>query len=216
MNTFIEVLDKSASQITFGWKPEAVTGITGYNVYVGQVDIPGSMVLVASNVAPQPSNAPETYKKVVSIVTATAVQTALSLPATSNFSNLLLYFTITYLTPTESPIANSIIVEVPPVGILGKTRKEDPTANRHIFGFSDELQRWIKLAATGSGALIVGSNSYYNANMVTAYTRDASGNILTEKAYFADRTTAGSPAKLTTYSYSGGYVSKITVSDSTV
>jgi hypothetical protein len=218
MNTFIEVLDKSAGQITFGWKPEAITGVSGYNVYVGQVSIPGSMVLLVSNVAPQPSSASGTYKKVVCSVSAAGVQTALGLPTTSDFSNLLLYFAITYLDMSlaESPLADSTIVEVPPVGIMGKTMKEDPTTNRHIYGFSDELQRWIKAAATGSGALIVSSSSYYSANMVTEYTRDASGNVLIEKAYFADRTVSGSPAKLTTYEYSGGYVSKVTVSDSTV
>jgi hypothetical protein len=217
MNTFVEVLDKSASKILLGWKPEAAIGISGYNVYVGQVSLPGSLVVVA-NVAPRPSNEPGTYKKVACTVTAEDVQTVLGLPATSDFSNTILYFAITYIDMAlaESLIENSTVVEVPPVGIMGKTMKEDPTQNRHIYGFSDELQRWIKIAASSTGGLITGSSSYYAPNMITEYTRDSSGNVLIEKAYFSDRTTAGSPAKLTTYEYSGDYVSKITVADSTV
>lgn len=217
MNTFIEVLYKAADKITFGWNPEAATGILGYNVYVGQVAIPASMVVVAANVAPQPSNSPQSYKKVTCDVTATNVQTALGLPVTLDFSNLLLYFTITYITGAgESLIADSTIVEVPPVGVNGRTMREDPSINRHLYGFSDEMQRWIKLAGTGRGALIVDSNPFYKTNMITEYTRDSSGNVLTEKAYFADRTMLGSPAKLITYDYSAGFVSKVTVSDTTV
>jgi hypothetical protein len=218
MNTFVEVLDKSASKITLGWKPEASVGVLGYNVYVGQVSVPGSLVKVVSNVAPQASNEPGTYKKVVCYVTAVQVQTVLGLPVTSDFSNTILYFAITYIdtASAESSIADSTVVEVPPVGILGKTMKEDPTQNRHIYGFSDELQRWIKIAASSSGGLITASSNFYAPNMTTEYTRDSSGNVLTERVYFSDRTTTGSPAKLIVYEYSGDFVSKSTVTDSTV
>ena len=218
MKTFIEVLDKAADKIKFGWKPEDPYGISGYNVYVGQVAVPASMIQIVGNVAPQPSNEPGSYKKVVTFVSAADVQTALSLPATSDFSNLVLYFAITYIdmSLSESSLSDSTIVEVPPVGIMGKTMREDPTQNRHIYGFSDELQRWIKVAGTGSGAIITDVNDMYKANITTEYTRDSTGNVLTEKAYFSDRTTSGSPAKLITYDYLGGYVSKVTITDSTV
>jgi hypothetical protein len=130
----------------------------------------------------------------------------------------LLYFTLTYIDAAvvESLIASSTIVEVPPVGIMGRTMKEDPTTNRHIYGFSEELQKWIKAAASGKGALITDGCNLYKTNTITEYSRDASGNVLTEKVYFYDRTTAGSPAKLITYDYTGNYVSKVTVIDSTV
>jgi len=217
MNTFIEVLYKAADKITFGWTPEAPTGILGYNVYVGQVSIPGSLTLITANVAPQVSNDSISYRKVTCNITATQVQTVLGLPVTSDFSNLLLYFSITYIDGAgESAIALSTVVEVPPVGVNGKTMREDPSINRHLYGFSDELQRWIKAASSGSGALIVDSNAFYKSNMISEYTRDSSGNVLTEKAYFSDRTVSGSPAKLITYEYSAGFVSKVTVSDSTV
>jgi hypothetical protein len=217
MNTFIEVLYKAADKISFGWNPEATTGILGYNVYVGQVAISGSMTVIAANVAPQPSNSSQSYRKVTCDITATEVQTVLGLPATLDFSNLLLYFTITYITGAgESLIADSTIVEVPPVGVNGRTMREDPSINRHLYGFSDEMQRWIKVAGTGSGALIVDDNPFYKSNMVMEYTRDSSGNVLTEKAYFSDRTMVGSPAKLITYNYNAGFVSKVSISDTTV
>jgi hypothetical protein len=217
MNTFIEILYKAADKITFGWSPEALTGISGYNVYVGQVSIPGSLTKIVSNVAPQSSNSSQSYRKVTCDVTATMVQALLGLPSTSDFSNLLLYFAITYISGSgESSIASSTVVEVPPVGVNGKTMREDPSVNRHLYGFSDEMQRWVKAAGTGRGALIVDSCDFYKANMITEYTRDGTGNVLTEKVYFSDRTTSGSPAKLVTYSYSGGYINRVAVSDSTV
>lgn len=218
MNTFVEVLNKSATKLELAWKPESTSGISGYNVYVGQTAIAASLVKVISNVSPLPSNEPGSYKKVVSFVTANVVQTALGLSTDFNFSNLILYCAITYIDNygIESSIGDSTIVEIPPVGILGKTMKEDPTQNRHVYGFSDELQRWIKTSASSKGAVIVDASDYFKANMTSEYTRDASGNILTVKSYFSDRTTSGSPAKLTTYTYDGAYVSKVVVTDSTV
>jgi hypothetical protein len=216
MNSFIEPLNKTADKIQFGWKQEAPTGVSYYKLYVGQV--PGTLTLLASNIGPQGSNEPGSYKKVTYDVTIEAVRTLLSIPATFSFANLLLYFAITYVNSAgaESSISDSTVVEVPPVGIYGKTMKEDPTMNRHIYGFSDELQRWIKTAATASGGLIVDTSDFYKANMITEYTRDSSGNVLTAKSYFGDRTTTGSPAKLTTYDYTGGFVSKMIISDATV
>jgi len=216
MNSFIEPLNKTADKIQFGWKPESPTGVSSYKIYVGQV--PGSLTLLASNIAYQPSNEPGSFKKVTYDVTIDSVRTTLGIPTTFSFANLLLYFAITYVDSygTESALTDSVVVEVPPVGIYGKTMKEDPTQNRHIYGFSDELQRWIKTASTGRGALIVDTSDYFKANMITQYTRDTSGNVLTALSYFGDRTTAGSPAKLITYDYTSGYVSMVTVSDSTV
>jgi len=218
MNSFIEPLNKTADKIQFGWKSESPTGVTSYNIYAGQVPAAASLTKLVSGIAPQTSNEPGSYKKVTYDVTIDSVRTLLGIPTTFSFANLLLYFAITYVDSygTESAIADSVVVEVPPVGIYGKTMKEDPTQNRHIYGFSDELQRWIKGASTGRGALIVDTSDYFKANMITQYTRDSSGNVLTALSYFGDRTTAGSPAKLVTYDYTSGYVSMVTVSDSTV
>ena len=216
MQTFIEPLYKSDDKIQFGWNPEPVAGITYYKVYVGQG--PGTLTLLADRISTQTSDNPVYLRKVAFDAMIDDVRTVLSLPSTLNFGNLLLYFAITYVNSAgaESPITSSRVVEVPPVGILGKTQREDPTANRHIFGFSDEIQRWIKIATSGTGAIIVSSSDYYSPNMTTMYTRDSSGNVLTEKTYFSDRTSSGSPAKLLSYSYADGFVSKVTVSDSTV
>jgi hypothetical protein len=216
MITFIEALFKSDTSIKFGWNPEPGVTVSSYNVYVGL--IPGSLVLLTSNINPKISNDTPAYKKVTCDVSIEAVRALLSLPATATFDNLTLYWTITYVNSlgTESPLAESRIVEVPPVGIMGKTRKEDPTANRHIFGFSEDIQKWVKVASSSSGAIIVSSSGYYQDNITTAYTYDASGNVLTEKFYPSDMTVAGAPAKLVTYTYGPSGVTLKTVTDSTV
>jgi len=216
MNSFIEALNKTTTEIHFGWNREAVTGISGYNIYVGQV--PSPLTLLVSGVSPQVNNDTKSYRKVTYDVTIESVRAAISLPVTSTFSNTLLYFAITYTDAdgAESAIADSTVVEVPPVGIYGRTAKEDPTQNRHSFGFSDELQKWIKTAASGNGATIVDSSDYFKANMTTEYTYADGTNLSATLSYYSDRTSTGSPAKLTTYTYSGTNVSKIVITDSTV
>ena len=218
MKSFIEPLNKTATQIQFGWNPESPTGVASYNVYVGQMPNGLNPTPLVSGIGPRSSNEPGSYKKVTCDVSIDSVRNLLGIPTVFDFSTLVLYFAITYVDSynNESALSASTVVEVPPVGIYGKTMKEDPTQNRHIFGFSDEIQRWIKVAATGKGALIIDSSDFFKANMITEYTRDSSGHVLTEKSYFSDRTTAGSPAKLTTYSYSSGFVSKTVIVDSTV
>lgn len=218
MNSFIEALTKSATKIYFGWAPEATLDIASYNIYVGQVPVASTLTKLVIGIGPQANNDTIAYKKVAYEVSIESVRAALSLPLTSSFSNLLLYFAITYidLNGTESPIASSTVVEVPPVGIYGKTAKEDPTSNRHIFGFSDSLQKWVKAASSSNGATIVDTSDYYKANMTSVYTYDGSNNVATIRSYFSDRTTTGSPAKLTTYTYSGTKVTKMVITDSTV
>lgn len=215
MISFIEALYKSDAKIQFGWNAEPVT-VQSYKVYVGQA--PGTLVLLAANINPQTSNDPSNYHKVIYTAQIADVRTLLSLPASLDFSNLLLYWAITYVNNlgVESLLADSRVVEVPPVGILGKVQKEDPTANRHMYGFSDGLQRWIKTAATTSGAIIVSSDSFYQSNVTTEYTYDSSGRILTELSYPSDRTTSGSPAKLITNTYGSSGLIKKVVTDSTV
>jgi len=214
MQTFIEPLFKSPDKIQFGWTPESVSGVAGYNVYVGQVS--GSLSLLASNVSPVPSRDTPALKKVSYTATIEAVRTLLGLSSTQDFTTLILYWAITYIDSAgESSISLSRVVEVPPVGILVKTKKEDPTTNRNIYLFSEELQRWIKGAASGDGAVITDGCDYYKANITTEYTYSGS-LVSTIKSYLSDRTTAGSPAKLTTYTYDGTNVSKVVITDSTV
>lgn len=216
MQTFIEPLYKAPDRIRFGWNPEPISDLRNYKVYVGQVS--GSLSVLEAYVDPQRSNDPVYNRKVAYNAEIADVRTVLGLSSTQDFSNTILYFAITYQDSTgaESALSESRVVEVPPVGIMGKTRKEDPTANRHIFGFSDEEQRWVKVAASGSGALVTSTNDYWAANTVSEYTYDGGGNVLTEKIYLSDRTSSGSPAKLITYEYSGGNLSKKTITDSTV
>lgn len=218
MQSFIEPLYKSDSKIQFGWTPEPVSNVASYKIYVGLVGLPGSLSLLVSNINPQASQSPVSLGKVAYDVTASSVQAVLGLSSTSDFSNTVFYFAITYVDTagTESALADSRIVEVPPVGIMSKLRKEDPTANRHVFGFSDELQRWVKIMTSGKGGLITDPSDFYKANITTEYTYDGSGNVLTTKSYLSDMTMSGAPAKLTTYEYSGGNVSKIIIADSTV
>ena len=217
MVTFIEALFKSDTMIKFGWNPETGVSVLSYKIYVGQV--PGTLTLFASGINPRANNDTPAYKKVTYDATIAAVQSILGLPSTTSFDTLLLYWAITYVNSVgvESSLSNSRIVEVPPVGIMGKTRKEDPTANRNIFGFSDELQKWIKTAASSMGAIITSSSGYYQDNVTSAYTYDSSGRISTEKYYQTDMTLAGALAKLVTYTYnSDSSVSLKVVTDSTV
>jgi hypothetical protein len=216
MVTFIEPLSKAFDKIRFGWNPEPVSGVQGYNVYVGQT--PNNLSLLASNVSPIQSSDTPFIKKIPYCASIYNVTLLLGISTTYDFSTLRLYWAITYIdaTGTESSITLSKVVEVPPVGINPKTKREDPVTNRNMYIFSDELQKWIKGAGSESGAFIVDTCDYFKANVTSVYTRDTSGNVLTLKSYLSDMTTPGSPAKLTTYSYTSGYVSKVVVVDSTV
>ena len=216
MQSVIEPLYKSKDLIQFGWSPEPGVTVSSYKIYAGKVS--GSLSALVTGISPKPSTNPMNLGKVSYDVTIASVRTLLSLASTDDFSNQVLYFAITYVDSTgaESSLADSTVVKVPPVGILPKLRLEDPTVNRYIFGFSDEDQRWIKLAASSSGGLITSASDFYAANVTTEYTYDGSNNVLTEKSYLSDETTAGSPAKLITYEYTGGNVTKKTITDSTV
>jgi hypothetical protein len=216
MVTFIEPLFKSSASIKFGWNPEPGVTVSSYNIYVGKV--PGILTEIVGGISPRVSNDTPAYKKIVYDVPVSLVISTLSLASTVTFDTLDLYWAITYVDSlgSESSITASTVVEVPPVGITGKTRREDPTANRYIFGFSDQLQRWIKAASTSSGAIIVSSSGYYQDNITTAYTYDASSRVLTEKYYRSDMTETGAPAKLVSYTYGTGGVTLKVVSDSTV
>jgi hypothetical protein len=215
MVTFIEPLFKSSASIKFGWNPEPGVAVSSYNIYVGKV--PGTLTKIVSGINPRVSNDTPAYKKIVYDVPIALVISTLSLSATVTFDTLDLYWAITYVDSlgSESSITDSTIVEVPPVGITGKTQREDPTSNRHIFGFSDQLQKWIKAASSSSGAIIVSSSGYYQDNITTATTYDASGRPLIEKFYRSDMTEVGAPAKLATYTYGSGTSLKV-VTDSTV
>ena len=220
MNSFPEALYKSTSVLTFGWNPEPNAGVATYSLYAGQTgDSTGSLTLL-TDVIPNSASSDPRYavvRKISYDVTIDAIRSALGISSSIDFSTLVLYFALTYTDPAGAISSFSKIVEVPPVGITGKTMKEDPSTNRHIFGFSDELQRWIKVAASGNGALIIEANDFYRANTVTDYTRDSSGNALTERIYFSDRTSSGSPAKFITNSYNAlGQLTKTVIIDSTV
>ena len=217
MQTAIEALWKSKEKILMGWTPEPVAGITSYNIYVGLAPVLSSLTILQTNVPPYRSeNSPATLKKVSWEVTINSVRTVLGLAPDVDFSNTLFYFAITYLNPTESDITRSILVSVPPVGIGALTRNSDvPTFERFIFGFSGDSQKWVKAAVTSTGAIIMAPSDFDKANITTEYTYDTT-NVKTMKSYPSDQTVAGSPAKLTTYTWVGSQVTKIVVTDSTV
>jgi hypothetical protein len=216
MVTFIEALNKSINNIDFGWNPEPGVAVSNYNIYVGLV--PGTLTKLVSNISSNVSNNPENFKKIGYSVNITTVQSALSLLSTFNFANTAFYWAITYVSGgSESSLTNSTVVFVPPVGIMAKTMREDPAINRHLWGFSDDLQQWIKASATLNGALITSASDFYSDNIISKYTYDTSGNMLTALYYKSDMTYSGSPAKLVTYTYNGS--NKLTlkaVTDSTV
>jgi len=217
MVSFIEALYKSPQSILFGWKKEPTAGPSDtYNVYVGITSAPALLTKLASGIPNIPDKAPATQGKVAYKALIGSVVTLLSLPATTDFSNKLFYFAITVvINGSESLIANSTIVAVPPVGIVSKYMKDDPTINRHMFAFSDDIQRWVKAAGSPSGAVITDAADFYKSNITTVYTYDGT-NLATMKSYLSDATTSGSWAKLTTYTYSGSQLIKIVVTDATV
>lgn len=213
MNSFIEPLYKAQDLITFGWNREA--GAVSYKVYVGL--FPGSLVLLGGDIPDVASSQPVGRGKVLYDADIADVRTELSLASTVSFLNKVFYFAITYVDSlgAESALADSTVVEVPPVGITPKTMKDDPTIRRQGFVYSSDALRWVKMAGSSDGAVITDPSDFYKANVTTEYTYDGT-NVDTVKSYLSDATTAGSPAKLTTYTYSGSLVTKIEITDSTV
>lgn len=214
MVTFIESLYKSINQITFGWKPEPGAVAKAYNMYVGLS--PASLIRVYSNIPPTVATDMQAIGKVPWFANSADVAAVLGYP-NLNFGNADLFFAITYIDANnaESALAGSTVIEVPPVGITTRFMKDDPAINRHMYVFSNDIQKWVKVLGTPIGAMVVDTSDYFKANMVTEYTYSGS-NVATERIYPSDATTSGSPAKLITYSYSGSNLIKTVVSDSTV
>jgi hypothetical protein len=216
MQTFIEALYKSKDQIKFGWAPEPGNVAVTYKMYVAQVGLATSMQLLYQNISAQVTHGSGSIGKVTYNADIADVRTILGLSSTVDFSNKVLYFTLTYVDSTSatSNINLSTIVEVPPVGITSKYMKDDPSINRHEYFFSNEDQKWIKSAGTSSGALITSSSLFYADNVTLDYIY--AGDQTSIKTYPSDATTAGSPAKLTTYFYTGGNLTKVVTTDSTI
>jgi len=215
MVSFIEALEKTRVKMTMGWTAEPLVEVVSYNMYVG---VTQSVSLLYSKISPRVVTDAPLYKKVVQPAVLLDVQNLLGLPGTVDFSNTTLYWAITYvdINGVESPLSASRIVKIPPVGIMTNIRKEDPSANRHIFGFSYENQNWIKVATTTTGAFIQVQSDFYADNLVTNYSYDSSGRVSIEKIYPSDSTSPGSPAKLVQYTYGPFGVTSKMVSDSTV
>jgi len=215
MATTVDALQKSTSKLLLAWSP--VLGVQSYNLYGGLVNLSGSLVLLKTTVPPITSQKPGEVGKIAVEVTIEEVRTTLSLTSIADFSNTQFFFAVTSMNTAGvwSAIADSPIATIPPVGITIKYQKDDPGGNRHMFGFSEEAWRWVKVMASSGGALVTDSNAFYAMNTVTAYTYDTT-NVSSMKIFLSDHTTAGSPAKLYSYEYTGSLVSKVTVTDSTV
>ena len=215
MITFVEALYKANDNLKLGWNPEPGRVAASYRLYVGLVPAAASLTTLVSTVSAQASQLPGERGKVTVDVSITLVRSTLGLPVTVDFSNVLLYWAITYLDFAGAESAKSTVVEIPPVGITTRYMKDDPTINRHMWGFSDGNYRWVKAAASSNGGLITAASNYYLPNTVTEYTYDGT-NLATTKTYLSDKTTAGSPAKLVSYTYSGSTVTRVAITDSTV
>jgi hypothetical protein len=216
MISFIEPIYKTKSSIQFGWKREP--GASSYRIYVGLgPSISLLQLLPTPIISDIPDNTPATMGKVSYTVQIADVQTLLGIPATWDFSNKVFYFAIIYVDNygSVSSLTDSTIVEVPPVGITVKQMKDDPTINRHDFVFSNEVQRWTKQAGSAAGAIIVDSADFFKSNITMEYTYDTT-NVSTIKSYPSDATSAGMPAKLTSYTYAWSQLIKVVVTDSTV
>lgn len=215
MITFVEALYKANENLKLGWNPEPGRVAASYRLYVGLTSAAASLTQLLSYVSAQSSPLPGERGKVTVDVPIASVRTALGLPLTVDFSNILLYWAITYLDSAGVESAKSTVIEIPPVGITTRYMKDDPSINRHMWGFSDENYRWVKIAASSNGGLVTSASNYYLPNTITEYTYDGT-NMATTKTYLSDRTTAGSPAKLVSYTYSGSQVTRIAITDSTV
>lgn len=221
MQATVNSLWKQSDTMVLGWKPDSSidpADIKNYKIYVGLANLSTALVLLGDNINPQVSELPAHRGNVVYQATIADVRSVLSLPTTINFTNVLLYYAVTYVNHSgvESTLANSTISESLPAGIEPKQRKDDPTAYRQIFGFNDNDYRWVKLAASNNGGVAVDSADFYRINTITEYTYTGGGDVSTAKSYLSDRTWAGSPAKLIINEYSGSNLIKTTVMDSTV
>jgi len=211
MDSFIEPLYKSKNEIKFAWALE--DGAVSYKVYVGLV--PSALSLLEDILDNRASEQALARGKKLYIASVADVQALLSLAATVDFTTTVFYWAITYVDSagSESAIADSTVVEVPPVGILPKLMKDDPSIRRHPFVFSDDQQRWTKAMGSSSGAQIVDSSDFYKMNMTTEYTYDGT-DMSTSLSYLGDATT-GSPAKLTTYTFVASPLTKVEITDTT-
>lgn len=218
MRTFIEPLYKDINKITFGWNPEPNIVVSSYSVYVGLA--PASMVSLITGIRPDRSQQPPTRGKIVYEAPIEDIRSVLGLSVSKDFSNTLFFFAITYVDANGeiSNLDDSRKVEVPPVGILGREMKEDPSINRHGYVFSDSAQRWIKMAGSARGGVAVSSSDFYLVNTVTEFKYDSSSRVIQEKTYLTDSSVVGSPAKLKLYEYVGTSTqpSRIIITDSTV
>lgn len=212
----VTTVNKAAENYTLGWKP--MTGdVASYNLYVSLTSSVAGLTVIMQNINPHPAEIPTGRGRVTASVAIGAVRTALGLSADVDFTNIILYYAITTVDSagSESALANSTISEILPVGIEPSQRKDDPTQYRQIFGFSDSSYRWVKAAVSSKGGLITDAADFYKANITTEYTYDGT-NLAETKSYPSDKTSAGMPAKLTTYEYSGSDLIKVTVTDSTI
>lgn len=212
MVSYIEALYKSTDQIDFGWKSEP--GAYSYKMYVGLSPI--ALSLLYTNISSSASESSKDRGKIPFTAKLADVRALLGL-TTQTFADTVFYFAITYVNSSgsESSLGDSTIVEVPPVGITGRYMKDDPSINRHMYLFAPEIQKWVKQTGTSTGGMVVDTADFYKSNITTEYTYDGT-NLATMKSYPSDSTAAGSPAKLTTYTYSGSSVIKVAVTDSTV
>lgn len=212
--TTIEALYKSLNKMTMGWTPDP--DAASYKVYAGMTADFSSMTMLVENINTRSSDAPGDRGKVVYNAALADVISALGLPATTTFGNVALWWAVTTVDANGVETSDPNTVKIYPVGVEQSHRKDDPTANRHMHAFSEEIYRWVKLAASSDGALVTdAAGGFFATNTVTEYTYDGT-NLATEKTYLSDATAAGSPAKLKTYEYSGGDLIKVTITDSTV
>lgn len=214
MQTRIEPLYKAPDKIEFGWNPEP-GDVASYNVYVGLTE--STLVKIEEGVSSRSSKLGRYLGKIAYVATIEEVRALLGLSSDIDFSNKVLYWTITTVdsSGTESALVDSTVITVYPTGIDPKLQRDDHTIDRHIYGFSDDLYRWIKVSASSSGALVVDNSDFYKSNITTEYSYDGT-NVSSTLSYPSDQTSSGSPAKLTTYEYSGSQVTKVTTTDSTV
>lgn len=215
----LRVSIKNSDLLETFWTPD--TGVDYYKVYVSKVDATAGFALVKLNVANQPSSEIQYKSKIHTRITIAEVRTALG-DATLTFDgSTVYYFRITTVAGgVETAVGSSTTKQVFPEGINDQKGVDNEATNAQDYGFSFELQRWIRSAATKYGATNTFENPFYADNVTVdkTYTTVSATNVVATELWYISGTPAGGRAKLVTYTYTGAVTSpsKIVWSDSVV
>lgn len=209
---------KSSDLIETYWTMDS--GVDSYKVYVSKVDATAGFVLVKTNIANQPSSEIQYKGKIHTRITIAEVRTALIDPTLVFDGSTVYYFRITTVTTgIETALGSSITKQVFPEGINDQKGVDNEATNAQDYGFSFELQRWVRAAGTKFGASNTFENPLHADNLTVdkTYAIVAATNVVATELWYFTGTPTGGRAKLVTYTYGAiALPTKVVWSDSVV